>query len=164
MGVRERIQRYRTTGAAAGLARVEVLVPPETRDQILSLAERLRDEHRRAKAVWSVNAERVNDRAKLMIHRLLARRIVLDPGIVDRARDMVYRARAAGKSYEYLDEWQNLLSRDPTELREIITERSDKMDRLRVSSPLALVAGVEDPDLRRRIWRKARQGLACRGA
>ncbi len=163
MGIRERIQRYRTTGAASDLARVEVLVPPEARDQILSLAERLRDQHRRRKAVRSVNAERVNDRAKLMIHRLLAHRIVSDPGIVDRARKAISGARAAGKAYEYLDEWQELLSRDPTEIRRLITERSARMDRLRVSSPLALVAGVEDPDLRRRIWRKARQGLASRG-
>ena len=163
MGIRERIQRYKTEGAAAGLARVEVLVPPDTRDQVLSLAERLRDEHRRAKAIRSVNAERVNDRAKLMIHRLLAHRIVSDPGIVDQARDMVSRARAAGESYEYLDEWRDVLSRNPTDIRRIITERSDKMYRLRVSSPFALLAGVEDPDLRRRIWRKARQGLAWHG-
>jgi len=163
MGIRERIQRYRDSGAAADLVRVEVLVPPDTRDQVLSLAERLRDEHRRAKAIRSVNAERVNDRAKLMIHRLLAHRIVSDPGIVDQARDMVSRARAAGESYEYLDEWRDVLSRNPTDIRRIITERSDKMYRLRVSSPFALLAGVEDPDLRRRIWRKARQGLAWHG-
>ena len=111
MGIRERIQRYRDSGAAADLVRVEVLVPPDTRDQVLSLAERLRDEHRRAKAIRSVNAERVNDRAKLMIHRLLAHRIVSDPGIVDQARDMVSRARAAGESYEYLDEWRDVVSR-----------------------------------------------------
>jgi hypothetical protein len=163
MGIRERIQRYRDSGAAADLVRVEVLVPPDTRDQVLSLAERLRDEHRRAKAIRSVNAERVNDRAKLMIHRLLAHRIVSDPGIVDQARDMISRARAAGESYEYLDEWRDVLSRNPTDIRRIITERSDKMYRLRVSSPFALLAGVEDPDLRRRIWRKARQGLAWHG-
>ena len=163
MGIRERIQRYRDSGAAADLVRVEVLVPPDTRDQVLSLAERLRDEHRRTKAIRSVNAERVNDRAKLMIHRLLAHRIVSDPGIVDQARDMVSRARAAGESYEYLDEWRDVLSRNPTDIRRIITERSDKMYRLRVSSPFALLAGVEDPDLRRRIWRKARQGLAWHG-
>lgn len=163
MGVRERIQRYKTTGAAAGLARVEVLVPPQARDQILSLAERLRDEHRQATVLRAVNAERVNDRAKLIIHRLLARRILSDPGIVNQARDRVSRARDAGEPFEYLDEWQKILSRDPSELRQIITRRSQKMDRLRVSSPLALVAGLEDPDLRRRIWRKARQGLVKRG-
>ena len=97
MGTRERIQRYRNTGAAAGLVRVEVLVPPETRGRILSLAEQLRSKFRHANALRSVNAERVNDRAKLIIHRLLARRIASAPGIVDQAREMVLRAREAGR-------------------------------------------------------------------
>ncbi len=164
MSVRERIQRYRQTGAAAGLVRVEVLVPPESRDQILTLAARLRGEHRLSKARRRVNAERVNDRAKLMIHRLLARRIASNPGIVDQARTMVSRARAEGATDKNLDEWQELLARDPVEVRRILTERSDRMDRLRISSPLALLAGVEDPQLRRRIWRKARQGIALRAS
>ena len=156
MGQRERIQRYKTEGAAADLVRVEVLVPPTGRDQILSLAERLRVDHRREKAVRSINAERVNDRAKLMIHRMVARRIGLDSGIIDSARDQIPWTN-------YAEEWQEILSRDPGEIRRMITERSPRMDRLRVSSPLAFSAGVEEPELRRRIWRKARQGLANRG-
>lgn len=164
MGVRERIRRYRDTGAAAGLVRVEVLAPPESRGRILALAKQLRAEHRHAKSLRSVNAERVNDRAKLIIHRLLARRIATAPGIVDRARDAVSRARAAGKPHGHIDEWHDLLTRDPAEIRRIITQRSDEMNRLRLSSPLARLAGVEDPTLRRRIWRMARQGLALRGA
>ncbi|MDP6774021.1 MAG: hypothetical protein QGI63_07100 [Rhodospirillales bacterium] len=164
MGVRERIRRYKTTGAAAGMARVEVLVPPESRDQILSLAQRLRDEYRREKAARSVNAERVNDRAKLMIHRMVARRMASDPGLVDRARAVLSRARTAGQPYEHIAEWEDLLAREPAELRRIICARSDNMDRLRASSPFAPVAGVEDPDLRRRIWRMARRGMAHRVA
>ena len=160
MGVRERIRRYKTTGGAADLSRVEVLVPPESRNQILSLAERLRDEYRRRKAARPVNAERVNDRAKLMIHRLVARRIASDPELVDRAREALLRLRATGEPYEHISEWEDLLARQPTDLRRTICARSDKMDRLRASSPFAQVAGVEDPDLRRRIWRKARLGLA----
>ena len=162
MGVHERIRRYRTTGAAADLVRVEVLVPADGRERVLSLAQRLRDEHRREKAIRSVNAEAVNDRAKRMIHRLLARRMASDPGIVERARETVARARAAGEPYEHLGEWQDLLSRDPAEIRRTITMRSARMTRLRISSPLALAAAVEAPDLRRRIWRKAREGLAFR--
>ena len=46
MGQRERVKRYKTEGAAAGLVRVEVLVPPEDRDAIVSLAARLRQNHR----------------------------------------------------------------------------------------------------------------------
>ena len=31
-----------------------------------------------------------------------------------------------------------------------------------IDEPVAVLAGVEDPELRRRIWRKARHGLAYR--
>jgi hypothetical protein len=46
MGVRERIKKYRQTGGAADLARVEVLVPEDCRDQILALASDMRSAHR----------------------------------------------------------------------------------------------------------------------
>lgn len=164
MGVRERIRRYRTTGAAADLIRVEVLVPKESRGEILSLAERLRNEYRCKKPVRSVNAEVVNDRAKLMIHRLLARRMASEPDLVAQARDVLSSRRVGGASPEYIDEWKQLLALEPNELRRIITARTDDMYRLRVSSPLALVADIENPDLRRRVWRKARQGLNLHGA
>lgn len=44
---RERQKRYRTTGAAANLIKVETLVPPEGRAEILRLAARLRTRARR---------------------------------------------------------------------------------------------------------------------
>lgn len=50
MAKRDRQERYKTSGAAADLVKVETLVPPEGRAQILALAARLRDEHRRVKS------------------------------------------------------------------------------------------------------------------
>ncbi len=50
MGRSERQRRYRTTGAAANLVKVETLVPPEGRDEILRLAARLRKRARRSAA------------------------------------------------------------------------------------------------------------------
>jgi hypothetical protein len=47
MARRERQIRYKTTGGAADLVKVEVLVPPENRGEILALARTCRDEHRR---------------------------------------------------------------------------------------------------------------------
>ncbi len=164
MGVRERIQRYKTEGAAVGLARVEVLVPPEGRGQVLALAARLRKQHRHAKAARLVNAEVVNDRAKLLMHRLIARRMGTEPEIIDAARDLISKAKSAGERFDYLDEWRRLLDGPPGEIRRTITGRSPSMSRLRSSSPFVLAAEFEDPDLRRRIWRKARSGLANRGS
>ena len=49
MSIRKRIEKYRRSGGAADLVRVEVLVPSSTRDDVLRLAERLRADHRRDK-------------------------------------------------------------------------------------------------------------------
>jgi hypothetical protein len=46
MGVRERIEKYRKSGGAADLVRVEVLVPASQRDEILAKAAELRARHR----------------------------------------------------------------------------------------------------------------------
>src|SRR4051812_40879108 len=44
--VRKRIEKYRRSGGAADLVKVEVLVPPSARDDVLRLAAKLRSEHR----------------------------------------------------------------------------------------------------------------------
>jgi hypothetical protein len=49
MSVRKRIAKYHSSGGAADLVKVEVLVPPSARDDILRLAARLRSEHRDSK-------------------------------------------------------------------------------------------------------------------
>ena len=49
MAVKERIKRYRETGGAADLVRVEVLVPRARRDEIVSVAAEFRDRHRAEK-------------------------------------------------------------------------------------------------------------------
>jgi hypothetical protein len=49
MSARRRVQKYPSGGGAADLARVEVLVPPAARDDLVACASRLRAEHRDAK-------------------------------------------------------------------------------------------------------------------
>ncbi len=43
---RKRMKKYRREGGAADLVRVEVLVPPTARKEILAIASQLRAEHR----------------------------------------------------------------------------------------------------------------------
>ena len=50
----KRVEKYRREGGAADLARVEVLVPPAARDEILAIASRLRAEHRGNKELRSL--------------------------------------------------------------------------------------------------------------
>jgi hypothetical protein len=51
---RERVEKYRNEGGAADLVRVEVLVPPAARDEIVATAARLRLEHRSNKELRSL--------------------------------------------------------------------------------------------------------------
>jgi hypothetical protein len=50
----ERVKKYRSVGGAADLARVEVLVPPAAREEILAFASRLRAKHRGSKELRSL--------------------------------------------------------------------------------------------------------------
>jgi hypothetical protein len=83
MSARKRVQKYRSVGGAAGLARVEVLVPVADREQVLALASRLRAEHRSSKQL------------QRMIDSALAsyRTRILDNVDLDRLPDL--RSRAA---------------------------------------------------------------------
>jgi hypothetical protein len=46
---RQRIKKYRSEGGGADLVRVEVLVPPSAREEILAIASRVRAKHRGSK-------------------------------------------------------------------------------------------------------------------
>jgi hypothetical protein len=115
-----------------------------------------------------VNQETVNDAAKLMMHRLIARELGRDPSLLDRAR--IAQAKMAERFADrpFIREWDELLSAPAAELRARLTSRDSDMVRLRSSSPFALAEGVDftDYDLRLRIQRAAKRvvdrGLARR--
>ena len=80
---RQRVKRYRSEGGGADLARVEVLVPPSARKEILAVASRLRAEHR------------ANKELRALYDNALAlyRTRILDNVDLDRLPDL--RSRAA---------------------------------------------------------------------
>ncbi|WP_431269216.1 hypothetical protein [Dankookia sp. P2] len=108
----------------------------------------------------AVNKESVNDRAKLLMHRLIARRLAQDPALVEQARGLVRRRLAEGAALDCAAEWDRLLGRGPADVRRAIVSRNAKMTRFRLSSPLPSLVGFQDEALRRRIWRKAKLTLA----
>lgn len=59
MSMRQRQDRYKTTGGAADLVKVETLVPAANRARILELAKKLREEHRCRKAAVNTIVDRV---------------------------------------------------------------------------------------------------------
>jgi hypothetical protein len=107
----------------------------------------------------AINQERVNDTAKLIIHRLISRQIRRDPSLIQRAKvsNAHIAKRYAGSPF--VREWDELLNLPPSVLRAKLTSRTSEMVRLRSSSPFVLAEGVDftDYDFRLRIRRAARR-------
>ncbi|MDP9839549.1 hypothetical protein J2T09_004325 [Neorhizobium huautlense] len=84
MAIQDRIRRYRESGGAADLVRVEVLVPSDKRQDILNNAAALRDAHRQKK-------QRLQDLVEqaLRLYRLR----ILDNIDLDRLPDLDARSR-----------------------------------------------------------------------
>jgi len=106
-----------------------------------------------------LNQEDVNDTAKLMIHRLVARAIGRDPSLVDKAKVSLDRSSKHYEGYSFVREWSELLDLPPSEIRRLLASRSERMTRLRLSSPFVLAEGIDfgNTALRRRIWRAAKR-------
>jgi hypothetical protein len=83
IAARRRVKKYRSEGGAADLVRVEVLVPPAARDEILAMATRLRAQHRGNKELRSLYDEALRS----------YRTRILDNVDLDRLPDL--RSRAA---------------------------------------------------------------------
>jgi hypothetical protein len=102
----ERVKKYRSVGGAADLARVEVLVPPAARDEILAFASRLRAQHRNHKELDSLYdlALRLYG-ARILDHVDLERLPDLRSRAAVAARAMIDRgdARAFAMGREMLD-------------------------------------------------------------
>jgi hypothetical protein len=109
-----------------------------------------------------LNQETVNDAAKLIMHRLIARLLVRDPFLVDRARTALSKTSAHFPQRSFVAEWEELLRLPLAELRTSLTGRNQRMKRLRLSSPFVIAEGVDlaDQALRRRIRRAAKRIVA----
>jgi hypothetical protein len=106
-----------------------------------------------------VDQEQVNDNAKLMIHRLIAREIGRDPSLIERAKISLDRSASRHEGYSFIREWSDLLHLPPSSVRRRLTSRDEEMTRLRLSSPFVIAGGIDFSDvaLRRRIWRAAKR-------
>jgi hypothetical protein len=109
--------------------------------------------------IRQVNAETVNDRAKLIMHRLIARQMKCDPKLIELAKAVIIQAKLDGRAYDHLSEWTALLEMEPATLRRLLIARTENMTRLRLSSPFPVVVELQDTEFRRRIWKKAKAGL-----
>lgn len=108
------------------------------------------------------NAEAVNDRVKLLFHRLIARRLKEDPSLIESARKELEFMRERFGDPDFIGEWQELLDQGVDVVRREIVRRTERMIRLRISSPLGKVMDLSDEAFRRRVWRSSREALTRR--
>jgi hypothetical protein len=111
-----------------------------------------------------LNCETVNDTAKLIMHRLVARALARDPWLIERAKAGLAASAVRFPDRSFIADWNDLLHLPVGELRSRLTSRSEESKRLRLSSPFVIAEGVDftDATLRRRIGRAAKR-TAARG-
>ncbi|GLQ54975.1 hypothetical protein [Devosia nitrariae] len=89
MSVQDRVQRYRRSGGASDLVRVEVLVPAANRAEILAHAAQFRRDHRKRK-------EQLQKRIDQAIERYGVR--IIDNVDLSRLSNVSEKARVVGKA------------------------------------------------------------------
>jgi hypothetical protein len=106
----------------------------------------------------TINRETVNDAMKLMMHRLISRRLALDPSLVTLAKKANQKNAERFPEHSFVGEWEEILSLPPSEIRAQLVSKNSKMVRLRSSSPF-VDTGLDftNYDLRIRIGRAAKR-------
>src|SRR4051794_30253031 len=85
------------------------------------------------------NAEAVNDRAKLIMHRLVIRALAGDGALLGHARARQARRRAEERDNRDTAAWDAMLTWPAERLRRRVTQRDEAMVALRSTSPLLAV-------------------------
>jgi hypothetical protein len=113
----------------------------------------------------TLNRETINDTVKLIMHRLIARKLVRNPSLVARARTSLEKMAARFPDRPFVQEWDTVLQRPVNEIVAVLRGRDEDARRLRLSSPFVLAEGIDfkDEALRRPIGQAAKR-LAARGS
>lgn len=101
----------------------------------------------------TMDRETLNDRFKRALHRVVARALVTRPEMLSEARRVVAAWKCAETVPEFVREWDELLARDLVTIRRQITQRTELMTRLRISSPFYHLPRWLLDGQRKRLWR-----------
>lgn len=111
-----------------------------------------------------LDTDRTNEIAKRIIHRFIAREVREDPSLITRARAELLRLERDRGFHPWMTEWNDILKKPQEEVSELPTRRSERMDRLRISSPFTSLRGrkyeLSEEQLRHRIWRASKRLLS----
>lgn len=105
-----------------------------------------------------MEASRLDYERSLALHEAVARKLLDDPAILERARVKLEEWIArGGRSTPLFLRWRQVLAGAPTEIAAFLTDRSEDAAWLRSASPFA---GALDPQTRLAILRQVRRSLA----
>jgi len=107
-----------------------------------------------------INQETVNDLAKRLMHRIIARKLATDPAMIARAKAEYAGMDPSNDEIRHVREWKRILELDLAEIRRFLTSRGERGDWLRPSSPFVFASEIDalgDVPTRRRIWRAAKR-------
>ncbi len=90
----------------------------------------------------------------LAFHRAIAKRLIHDPAVLEKARERVRTWLAHTPARPFAREWEKILAGDAESIAGFIVDPSELPEELRQSSPFA---GILDPRERWRIWRDTRE-------
>ena len=96
----------------------------------------------------------------LALHRVIARRLVRDPAVLENARQRVKYWLAETPDRPFAREWRRILAGDAESVAAFLGDRSELAEELRQSSPFA---GVLDARERWGIWRETRKRFRGEG-
>ena len=78
----------------------------------------------------TLNRETINDTAKLIMHRLIARELVRNPSLVARARTSLEKMAARFPGRSFVQEWDTVLRRPVNEIVAVLRGRGEDARRL----------------------------------
>lgn len=144
-------------GREAKVLHVQPALPPgPLRNRMLAIDALAQDLARGA----TRHAESINDRRKLLAHRLVARLLPDHLEIITAGRAMVAGWQHTDPAPAFIGEWALLLSGSVADIRAQIVSRDPEMKRLRLTSPFYLcVPELRDPAIRQRLQILARRGI-----
>ncbi len=147
-GKRDLQARKRTAPAASAAERMRQM---RARRKAAGLRAVIRWEPTgRSEAVAPFSDHRMHEARSLVMHCVIAQRLVKDPSILARAQRNLERwaANRAGATPHWIGEWRQILRQPVAQIAALISEPSERSARLRQSSPFAGTLSVDD---RRRI-------------
>jgi hypothetical protein len=79
----------------------------------------------------ALNRETINDTAKLIMHRLIARRLARDPSLVEKARVQLEKMALRFPDRSFVHDWESVLKRPVNEIAAVLIGRDQEAKRLR---------------------------------